>query len=105
MCHEEAKVIHRDIKPDNLVLNNINELVLVDFGLAKQFEGNEDICKNTAGSCLFFAPEIVKTGQKKEIRGRRTDIWAVGVTFYYIATQVYPFPVKSQYEIAEILTN
>jgi serine/threonine protein kinase len=36
-CHVEAKVIHRDIKPDNLVLNNMKELVLVDFGLAKQF--------------------------------------------------------------------
>ena len=103
-CHEEAKVIHRDIKPDNMVLNNMKELVLVDFGLSKKFEGEDDHVKTIAGSCLYFAPEIVASGIKnKVIRGRQTDIWAAGVSFYYIATKVYPFPVDNIYEIAELL--
>jgi serine/threonine protein kinase len=99
-------VIHRDIKPDNLVLNNLKELVLVDFGLSKKFEGENDIIKATAGSCLFFAPEVVKTGVKNKVfRGRQTDIWATGVTFYYIATKVYPFAAGAIYEISELLNN
>jgi serine/threonine protein kinase len=67
MCHVEAKVLHRDIKPENCVLNKRNELVLVDFGASKCFEGEDDVVKGSAGSMLYFAPEIVRTGVKNKI--------------------------------------
>ena len=41
-CHVQARVIHRDIKPENMMLNGKNEIVLVDFGLSKNFEGEND---------------------------------------------------------------
>lgn len=53
------------------MLNQKNELVLVDFGLSKNFEDENDTLRGTAGTMKFFAPEVVRTGVKdKVIYGR-----------------------------------
>ena len=57
--HVNKHVAHRDIKPDNFVLNEKNELVLVDFGLAKCFENEDDTYKGLCGTIRFYAPEVV----------------------------------------------
>lgn len=41
-CHETVKVIHRDIKPDNIVINHYNEAILIDFGVSALFDQQED---------------------------------------------------------------
>lgn len=92
-CHSEVRVFHRDIKPENIMLNDQNKAVLVDFGVAALFE-NDDVIKGTAGSMRYFSPEIVKTGAKK-VFGTKTDVWALGVTLYQLATNKYPFEANS----------
>jgi calcium/calmodulin-dependent protein kinase kinase 2 len=69
MCHEETHVCHNDIKPENLVvLNKSNRLVLVDFGVSFAFKNDEDTLKSNArGTTLFFAPEVVKKSIGKRI--------------------------------------
>lgn len=59
-CHTIIKVIHRDIKPDNIMINHNNEAVLIDFGVSALVEGKEegDELKNNMGSYIFFAPEM-----------------------------------------------
>ena len=42
-CHEVAKVIHRDIKPDNIMLNHNDEAVLIDFGVSEIVDNQEDL--------------------------------------------------------------
>lgn len=73
-CHEDARVCHNDIKPDNLVvLDKSNRLVLVDFGVSFSFDGENDVLKgNAQGTMRFFAPEIVapSQGKTKVIKGR-----------------------------------
>ena len=62
MCHTQANVAHRDIKPANLKLDGQNkDLVLCDFGDSLCFDDgeNQDLFTNTAGTYLYFAPEIV----------------------------------------------
>ena len=59
-CHKIVKVIHRDIKPDNIMLNHNNEAILIDFGvsaIADHLE-NESVNRNI-GTQLFFAPEML----------------------------------------------
>ena len=91
-CHKVAKVIHRDIKPDNIVINHNDEAVLIDFGVSVLVHDlNEDFMENNMGSYLFFAPEMFTTGvERKQVRGEMTDLWALGITFYYLSAGKYP---------------
>ena len=58
-CHKIVKVIHRDIKPDNIMINHNNEAVLIDFGVSALFgEQEDDSLDKNMGSYMFFAPEM-----------------------------------------------
>ena len=92
-CHKIIKVIHRDIKPDNIMINHNNEAVLIDFGVSALVDKQEDDeLSNNMGSYMFFAPEMFRGKNTQiKVRGERTDIWALGVTLYYLLCGRYPF--------------
>ena len=106
-CHVEAKLIHRDIKPENIMLSKEDDLTIVDFGISKKFIGEDDIVDSNRGTVLFFAPEMVRTGQvQKIIHGRCTDIWAAGVTLYMMATGNHPFESQHVFDYkTQVLTT
>ena len=91
-CHKIAKVIHRDIKPDNIMVNHNDEAVLIDFGVSAIVEDQQDdTLDSNMGSYMFFAPEMFMRSDKTvKVRGEQTDIWALGITFYYLISGVYP---------------
>ena len=63
-CHKTAKVIHRDIKPDNIMINHNNQAVLIDFGVSAIVDKPEDVAMSSSmGSYLFFAPEMFHIAQ------------------------------------------
>ena len=77
------------------MLDKDENAILVDFGVSTAFENENDQVRGTEGSIKYFAPEIVQTGVKKIVRARQTDVWALGVTFYNMATGKFPFPSLS----------
>lgn len=85
-------VIHRDIKPDNLLIDENDRVKISDFGVSFILENGTDDIQSTAGSNYFFSPEICAGHTYK---GKKSDIWALGVTLYFIMFRKYPFNSSS----------
>ncbi|MFE5853950.1 serine/threonine-protein kinase [Streptomyces sp. NPDC056500] len=84
----EAGVLHRDVKPDNVLLGRGDRVVLTDFGIA-QIEGEQGLTETGAfvGSPEFIAPERV-LGQRP---GPESDLWSLGVVLYAAVEGVSPY--------------
>ncbi|MCP4041747.1 MAG: HDOD domain-containing protein, partial [Gammaproteobacteria bacterium] len=86
-------VIHRDIKPRNILFRGENELVLTDFGLAKHMEQDVELTATgmIVGSPAYMSPEQANG----EVLDGRSDIYSLGVILYEMLTGNRPFEGKS----------
>ncbi|MDH2389501.1 serine/threonine-protein kinase [Streptomyces sp. HNM0663] len=84
----EVGVLHRDVKPDNVLLGRGDRVVLTDFGIA-QVEGEQGLTETGAfvGSPEFIAPERV-LGQHP---GPESDLWSLGVVLYAAVEGMSPY--------------
>lgn len=92
-------ILHRDVKPGNVLVSRTGEIKISDFGLAKQ-EGRSDgltVTGELLGSPAYMAPEQAQ-GRVGAI-GVRTDVYSIGATLYELLTGRPPFQAASHVEI------
>ena len=88
-------MIHRDIKPGNIILDRHGVARLLDMGLARFYQDEQDQLtlkyddKNVLGTADYVAPEQTKDSRKIDIRA---DIYGMGASFYFVLTGQPPFP-------------
>jgi serine/threonine-protein kinase len=89
MAHK-AGLVHRDVKPANVLLAEDGCAKLADFGLVRRLADLDRGAGQLAGTPTFMAPELF-TGASA---GARTDLYAVGVMYYYLLTARLPFAAE-----------
>ena len=91
----EAGIIHRDVKPANLMLTRQGRCKVTDFGLATFGEADSVSRERAAGTPLFAAPEVIRGTSADE----QSDVYSLGATLFYLLSGRPPFTGKSRSEV------
>jgi len=96
VCHlHDHDVVHRDIKPDNIIVRPDGTIVLLDYGIVRRM-GAMETSATIIGTRPYMSPEQVNG--KSE---RRSDIWALGVVIYQLYTGRQPFTGNTEMELMQ----
>jgi serine/threonine protein kinase len=100
-------LIHRDVKPANVMIDHRNEPIIMDFGLARAIDGGDDarLTKDGAilGSPAYMSPEQIEGNDAKI--GPGCDIYSLGVILYELLTGQLPFQGSVVSIIGQIVTS
>ena len=91
----EQKIIHRDIKPQNIIISKDGKVKVTDFGIARA-ASSQTISSNAMGSVHYISPEQARGGYCDE----RSDIYSLGIVMYEMLTGMVPFEGESTVQVA-----
>ena len=96
-----AGLVHRDVKPGNILVDSARKAVLVDFGLLKRVSEQESVSGNVVGTYRYMAPEQAR-GERVDLRA---DLYSLGATLYDLLAGRPPFPHTAQFALMEAVVG
>ncbi|OHT08166.1 AGC family protein kinase [Tritrichomonas foetus] len=97
----ELHIIHRDMKPQNILIAEHGSLKICDFGFARALSQTTLVLTSIKGTPLYMAPELVQEQPYDE----KVDIWALGVILYELYHGKPPFFTNSIYKLIQMIVN
>ena len=88
-------IIHRDIKPQNIIISKDGKVKVTDYGIAKAITSNT-VSTNAMGSVHYTSPEQARGG----FSDQRSDIYSIGITLFEMVTGQVPFDGETTVEVA-----
>lgn len=95
-CHDR-KILHRDLKSQNIFLTKKNIVKLGDFGIARVLSNTRSKAKTVVGTPYYLSPEIIESMPYSF----KSDVWSLGVLLYEICALCPPFNATSLHQLAQ----
>ena len=86
--HTKKFVVHRDIKLDNILLDQSGRIKICDFGVSRQVTSEKEHMHEQCGTPAYIAPEIIRD---RGYKGFKSDMWSAGVCLYVMLVGTVPF--------------
>mmetsp|Transcript_28370 Transcript_28370/g.39460 ORF Transcript_28370/g.39460 Transcript_28370/m.39460 type:complete len:586 (+) Transcript_28370:140-1897(+) len=96
---EKLQIVHRDIKLENILINDEYVVKLIDFGLARNGNASNDM-KSRCGTSYYMAPEVVR---EHDTYGSPCDVWSAGVVLFAISCGFFPFDDEKVSTISKLI--
>ncbi|XP_068652801.1 serine/threonine-protein kinase TIO-like [Aristolochia californica] len=95
------RIIHRDMKPQNILIGAESTVKLCDFGFARAMSTNTVVLRSIKGTPLYMAPELVR----EQPYNHTADLWSLGVILYELFVGQPPFYTNSVYALIKHIVN
>jgi serine/threonine protein kinase len=89
------KIVHRDIKLENILIDLNNNIKICDFGIGKILEKKNQILHDQCGTPMYMAPEILLSTKEKGYEPFPVDIWSAGIALYIMLSGTLPFTLNN----------
>ncbi len=105
--HKDRHLVHRDMKPSNILMNRNGEFKITDFGVSAELDNTMEECATFVGTVTYMSPERL-SGERYSFA---SDIWGLGISLYECATGTLPFvkdngaPAVGFWEVMTIIKN